>query len=786
MLRLRLINLFKYVLVLGLVSACGGEEKVERPNASPSSAKAKQEETKKIPEALPAAVQTAKAAPVKRSVRLEREPWRPLLEEASRAELNAQGLVVDLGAADQLKYTLGGWKNGWGKPQTNDAGLSYAAVEKRKVPLRLLVRDAIDEVVLRIRGKGKGQFIGVMVDGKERGNAAVPKEWTTLRVPLRRGKIEAGWQVVDLIFRTKGQKGVRADIDWVWLKSGSGEQPPLLGPRVLPLSIGGRTKRALTAPTPRDYSFFLHVPEKASLVFDYGSAVQSTFKVFAQTADGKRKEIFNKASVANSWTEGDVDLAAYAGKAIRLDLVTEGDSGVVGWGEPEIMQPMQAVSEELPPGSPAKNIVVILMDTARYDAYKVFNKDSIVQTPYYDAMTKEGTVFKNAYNNENWTKPSVATVLSGLYPITHGAKTHETMLSQDVELISERLRKNGFATSAFIANGYCGKEFGFGQGWDAYRNYIRENRKSEAEYVYRDALAWIDKIQKKDASKRFFTYLQTIDPHVTYKVDKKYTDLYHPKPYKGRVGPTLDGFEQADYSKGKKKIGKADYEWITALYRAELTYHDEQMGLFIQALKDRGILDDTILVITNDHGEELNEHGRLGHGHSLYEHMIRAPLLMRYPKTFKAGALVEEVVEHVDLFPTMLEVLGLPPSKHVDGQSLMPLIRNEPISRPGYAVTEFVDNRYAVRVGNWKMMLSSGDWGGLYNLKDDIEENHDLSKKRPIARKLCEVYLSEALSSTAKSNRRKLGTQQRRFKGGNANMDPELKRQLEALGYFGE
>ena len=784
------LRLLRLLLVCGGLATTACDEPTAPPSAgtAPSLVQSKPAAAPPGAEsrALVAEAQTAaaapSAAPKPSSVRGRYDTWRPLLEEAWRAEVDAGGLLIDFGTPDQLKFTRAGWDNGWGDSKADPTGVSYVSASSRTVPLRVVLPDApITQVYARARSGLRKQVVALMTgDGKEVGQADIGTDWDTAKLRLAKIRPDAKASELKLYFRQGKGKTVRGEIDWLWLGTSDGEPPPV-APRVLPIRVGERTRRALTAPSPRQYLFYMHVPEDGRLVFDYGAEVSATFTVSVRTDTAGVKQLWRQTAEIGQWKEGVVDLSAYAGRAVRLELATEGENGVVGWGEPEIVIPPRdpvAAGDR----TPAKNVVVILIDTARYDAFETFNKGAKVQTPSHDQFASGATIFERAYNNENWTKPSVATVLSGLYPATHQVKTHTAVVPDDVELISERLGKHGFKTGAFIANGYCGKVFGFGQGWDFYRNYIRENRKSEAEYVYRDALEWID----EHKGERFLAYVQTIDPHVVYRVPTEYTARYHPEPYTGLIGQALDGHVQADISQGKKKIKEADYDWIRALYYGELTYHDEHMGKFLDALKARGLFEDTLFVITNDHGEELNDHGRLGHGHSLYEHMIRAPLMLRYPPFFPQGHRIEEVVENVDVFPTVLEVLGLPPSKDVEGHSLLAWLDDTPVKRPSYAVIEFLDNRRALRVGRWKLMTSTGAMNKLYDVVDDPDENNDLFDARPLARRLTETYLVEALMSPDKSKRGAIAARTRKFKAGNAKIDPELKAQLDALGYFGD
>src|SRR5690606_13780827 len=134
----------------------------------------------------------------------------------------------------------------------------------------------------------------------------------------------------------------------------------------------------------------------------------------------------------------------------------------------------------------------------------------------------------------------------------------------------------------------------------------------------------------------------------------------------GPLGPSFDGVEQAEVNDGKRKLSEDDHAWIRALYRGEITYHDEQLGRLMDYLRERGLLDETLVVYTNDHGEEFGEHGQLGHGWSLYESLLRAPLVMHYPPLFPART-VQEVVEHVDVAATALDALGVEPLPDGEG-----------------------------------------------------------------------------------------------------------------------
>ncbi|MGE3547800.1 MAG: sulfatase, partial [Kofleriaceae bacterium] len=227
-----------------------------------------------------------------------------------------------------------------------------------------------------------------------------------------------------------------------------------------------------------------------------------------------------------------------------------------------------------------------------------------------------------------------------------------------------------------------------------------------------------------------------------------------------------------------------DLSWLRALYWGEIAYHDAQLAKFIAEHEARGVLADTMIGVTNDHGEELGERGRYGHGHQVFEEMLRAPLIMHYPPLFAPGKVIRDIVEHVDLAPTILDALGKQPLEDADGISLLPLVRGQPTSQPHYAVSEFLHGQRVVRVGTWKLMAKP-DSATLYDLAHDRDETKPLGDDAVITRQLCEVHLGEALAVPRKARRMTGIATRRAFRAGEADISPRMRRQLEALGYFG-
>jgi choline-sulfatase len=723
------------------------------------------------------------------SVRSSLVPYRPLLEETNRAELDAGGLVIDFGTADQHKYTRGGWRTGWGELRSHEeagAQVTLSEMKARRAWLDLTAPrgDPPRLALLRARSSVPGQVLTLHAGKRTIGTFPLAPEWMFVRAEIKPGAVPEGSFRLELRASRAPSRGPHAEIDWLWLATSPTARSPEPGPRVGQLAVGGTVRRAIVAPAPAGYSFYLEPPPGARFVADLGAAGRATF-VLTAAADGAPPVELFRESVAGAWRERSVSLEPFAGRSIRLELATVDQDGEAGWGEPEISleRADPAATPQAAAPAPPRNLIVIVIDTQRADAFAPFAGPSrVARTPSFDALAARSTVFTRAYNNENWTKPSVATTLSGLYPTTHDTKRDGSELPGEVELLSERLKAEGFATAGLVANGYVSGKFGFRQGWDHFRNYIRESRPSEAEHVYGDAVAWL---RQRSPEAPFFLYLQTIDPHVKYEVDRAYSSLYFDGSYRGPLGPSVSAEDQIGLSKKKIAPDATNLAWLRALYWGEVTYHDEHLGRFLADLADLGLVDSTLVVVTNDHGEELGERGRFGHGHQLYEEMVRAPLLFSYQPMFPPGKVVRDIVEHVDVAPTILDALDKRPLTGADGISFLPLVRGEPVQRPSYAIIEFLDGKRAVRVGRSKLQVGAGDRSELHDLVADPGETRDLAGTAPIARRMCEVVLGEGLAVRNKTERLRGLSSGRRLQSGTADIDPATRRQLDALGYFG-
>ena len=469
-----------------------------------------------------------------------------------------------------------------------------------------------------------------------------------------------------------------------------------------------------------------------------------------------------------------------AGDSFDIDLEIDADAGgrlmsiSVETGASDVA--VQAEVVEPAPEAPAftrpEHLVVVLVDTLRADKLKPYKADSRVQTPGLDAFVRRATTFARAHSQENWTKPSVATLLTGLMPWEHTATQHESVLPASVELLPEILKDRGFHTGAFIANGYVSDRFGFGQGWDSYRNYIREGRRTHAEHVAGDVLAWLD---ERPQDRPFFLYVHTIDPHVPYRPPDEDLALYGDPDYRGIVDFSRDRLLLENVKLGRTRLNQRDRAQLEALYDGEITYHDRHFRSILDGLERRGLAESTMVVVTSDHGEELFDHGSVGHGHSVYEELLHVPLFIRLPSV--TPLRVDRAVGLIDVLPTILDAFAIEPPQGLSGRSFLPSLHAAPSPPTLGTVGAFMEHWRTLYVGPWKLVERPRRSPRLYHLDNDPDEAHDVAADHAVIVRYLRGLLGLQLAATRATPAR------RRPRPEHTVIDAETREQLRALGY---
>lgn len=437
-----------------------------------------------------------------------------------------------------------------------------------------------------------------------------------------------------------------------------------------------------------------------------------------------------------------------------------------------------AASAATPP-----NIILIIIDTLRSDHLGCYGYRRAT-SPTMDAIAAEGVRFDQAISAASWTTPAVMSIFTSLPPFLHQTVSYSTMLPEGMTTLAAELKKGGYQTAAIIVNPYASSKFGFNRGFDLYDDNSIQlaaglgdldlNNNSVSDKVTQYAVKWLKSSRQSD--RPFFLHLFYFDPHYDYMPPSPYDGMFTDPDYSGGQDgskiTTLDG----------KPLTRADKEQIIGLYDGEIRYTDDQIKTLIDTLRNMNLMTNTLLVITGDHGEEFWDHGTVAHGHTLYDELLRVPLIMRWPKAIKQKQVVAEQVSLIDLMPTVLDMVGLPIPIQCRGQSLVSLLKSSAsrtfIERPVFSETASKIPLKSIRTPSQKLIEYSREKTfEAYDLDNDPFECDDLA--------LMPNYAGFQPLLTAYQDWKK---QNAEFNATNhpaqtIQIDPQLMKQLKSLGY---
>jgi arylsulfatase A-like enzyme len=421
-----------------------------------------------------------------------------------------------------------------------------------------------------------------------------------------------------------------------------------------------------------------------------------------------------------------VDLSEHEGQVGRLTL-----RAIDGCAEPVEVTRAQLVvpgrAPEVPEDvEPPKYVVFWMIDTLRAD-YLPLHVDTDVRAPELQRLADDGASFRVAYVQGNESKTSHASLFAGMFPSKHGVVGRGS-LGRGLEILPEAMAEAGYKTGAHISNGYVSHPWGFVQGWDHYVNNLRDGWRIDGHSMAEHGAKWA----KKNKDEKFFLYLGTIDPHVTYRRHKELIDRYDPEPYNGRYQSYLSGEELGKIKGGGVKVSERDKKRIVALYKNEIEFNDQAFGKLRKALEEEGMWDETMVVVTSDHGEEFWEHGSVGHGHNIHQELVHVPVIVYYPPLVPKNTVVDAGIDVLDLYPTILDAVGGEIPDEVQGKSAIPLTHNVHGGYPEPTIATQYRIHYAMQMMDYKLYLKRGEYE-LYERKSDPLEMTNVADEHPLA-----------------------------------------------------
>ena len=465
----------------------------------------------------------------------------------------------------------------------------------------------------------------------------------------------------------------------------------------------------------------------------------------------------------------------------------------------EVQIPRSAATKTMP------NVLLILLDTLRADHLSSYGY-SRNTTPNIDAVAARGALFENAISQAPWTAASVASLFTSLYPSVHGLDggirwgkgqksaggklpfAIQKVLSSSQLTLAEGLRRQGYKTAGFVSNVYVNSIFGFSQGFETYddehESYSKNvaNVKRRGEDTNKEVFEWLG----QEPQEPFFLFVHYNDPHWPYNPPSPFGDEYV-KGYRGDLTPARTSSVVETMGKPITNLSQEDLDYIIGLYDGETAYADAQVGKLLERIDSIGFERKFLTVIVADHGEEFLDHGSASHGYTLYEEMIRVPLIVRYPGRV-AAARIKAQVRVIDIMPTIFDLVGTVESEHsLQGRSFVPLLEGKTSSGIEEAFSEatYVGDHRSLRTEKGLKLIYSyaDDDAMLFDLKQDPKERKSLLNgdgESPLGEPL-----KEHLRLWVKANQAtRVALYGAEGPDQEVVLDEETKEQLEALGYI--
>ncbi len=424
------------------------------------------------------------------------------------------------------------------------------------------------------------------------------------------------------------------------------------------------------------------------------------------------------------------------------------------------------------------NVIVILIDALRSDHLGCYGY-KLPTSPAMDKLARESLLFRHSFSQSTHTKPSISSLFTSLYPSQHNVmlgnrhdasgRFYSDVLDDSLKTLAEFLHGAGFNAAGFLEQGQLHSYMGFSQGFTYYNSYLKGARE-----INGDFFRWLP----ENKHRKFFAYLHYLDVHAPYAPSERYKKMFV-KQKSDHIIPS----QVADWRKFKRQfdaikdeLTEADIDQLKALYDAEIRELDDQLAVLFERLKEAGVYDKSLIILTADHGDSFMEHGEIDHGTTLYEEVLRVPLMVRFPGGRYAG--VSDVnAETIDLLPTILDFFNIDAKEDtLMGQSLLAVVDSSRTFAERPVFSERLQ-LLSLREGNYKFIYNTNEEKGqLYDLSTDPGEHanlYDRAEDRQVAQRLQKKLL--AWHDRVKRARRTSGS---------VPLDKSTIEKLKGLGYI--
>lgn len=414
------------------------------------------------------------------------------------------------------------------------------------------------------------------------------------------------------------------------------------------------------------------------------------------------------------------------------------------------------------------NVILFGIDSLRRDHMSAYGYKRLT-TPYIDAFARGGTLFEQHFSPSIPTTPAYASMLTGMdtFGTDVVALRHQGPLGGHVKTLAELLGEAGYNTTCI---GFTGNPSS--RGFQTYLNYESwtpdetTGKCHKAQLLNEVAIPELERLNAE--GKPFFLFMRHMDPHSPYLPPKPYDRMFYggneKDPANRSLEPVYNFKPFADFLKSWIPEGTTDSEYVDAQYDGAIAYMDACIQQIFAKIEALGIEEETLVVITSDHGETLNEHDCYYDHHGMYDNTLVVPLILKFPGRVPAGLRVKDITLISDITPTILELIGIPPAHPLDGRSLVPAMRGEPFERVSeFYITEATWMRkHGWRTPEWKLIralepdLHFKPEVELYNLVRDPLELHNVAEEEPeivaLLTKRMEDHIARREAQTGRRN----------------------------------
>jgi arylsulfatase A-like enzyme len=576
---------------------------------------------------------------------------------------------------------------------------------------------------LRVHGLVAGQRVSISLNGKSVSNTSLEATWQDVDVAVPKGLLRRGENALKLHMAKAGTAQANKSYGlWRSIEVIAGPAPASSTTSTLQPVPEGSEPRLSGFPR---MIHLVEVPNAAWLRFETKGA--GRFEIQLTDVEGKHHALFSRddsGQGASGPGESQVSLDAFAGQLVRLELRTPKDGA---WIRPRISLEQAPVAEK-PPA--AKNVILLVVDALRSDHVplyaSVYGPQAAVSMPNTEARAKLGSVvFLNNQAASPSSPPSHGSIQTGMIPRVHGVDGDRGQLKPGTPMISTQ------AVAAGISAGYYGNNpFGMGRleapgKWTEFHQPGQEGKSNDCSTLV--AMMTDFATKQNAAGKRFFISSLPYETHTPYRYHEGISETYYQGPWAPPVGQNVGGELLSSIASGTTTLSTKQWGQLKALYKGEAEYWDGCFGTLVDGLEAAGLLKDTALVLTSDHGEGMFEHGRMGHAFGHYRELGDVPFVVFWPALGKGVRNIETVTSHRDIAPTVLDLLGVVPDPKVQGQSVLPLALR------GASWTERVvsleyGRSYSIRSKRYKLIADYNGAQEIYDLAADPWEKSDIKE----------------------------------------------------------